>query len=414
MGLDYLKNSLPILENNPGMFTFIQGISGLGFASVFIFIAIGMVFTIALRSSNATMALILVMSNNGWFGFTEGAALVLGVNIGTTITANLAGLIGNVNAKRAALSHTVFNAIGIFWMLLVFNKYLFSIDYMFRSVGIYSPNNSPASIPYALAFFHTSFNIINTLLLVGFSNGIIAITKFFIKEKKTDKGNQRIEYLGNGFIQVPELSIMEIKNLTLKYCEISKRMFGFVRNMHQEKDAHERQQLFEKILKYEDIVDKIEYEITVFIINVSNKEVSATAKGKMRRMRMISYEIEKVGDTCNKMAYLVLNLRKENINFSEVQSEHIKDMFLLVEEAFSIMFECVNTENKINLEKAVGINNRIIHFREVIRGEMYENLDKSDENFKSVFFTNKLCASCEKIGENIFNINEIILSVNMV
>lgn len=413
MGLDFLKGSVPDLKSNPEMFEFITGFSGMGYASTFLFIALGTVLTIVLQSSSATMALTLVMCNNGWIGFPEGAALVLGENIGTTITANLAALMGNVNARRAALSHTVFNLLGVIWMLILFNKYLGGITYFFDKAGIADPTTDSTTIPYALSVFHTSFNLINTLVWVWFAGLIVNITKFVYKEKPTKKEPKKFEYLGTGFMQVPELSLFEAKNLTLKYCDIAKRMFGFVREQLHEKDLAERNQLFERIVKYEEITDRIEQEITVFLIEVSNKEVSVSAKERIRRMRIISIEIEKIGDTCNKMAGLIKNLHEERIVFSITQIERLEKMFLLVEEAFSIMFECINTEQKELIDKAIDIEQRINSFRDIIRDELYENLDKSDVNFKSGFFANKLCTSCEKIGDNIFNINEVILGVNV-
>jgi len=413
MGLDFLKNSVPDLKTNPEMFSFLQGFTDMGYGSVFIFLALGSVLTIVMQSSSATMALTLVMCNNGWIGLTEGAALVLGENIGTTITANLAGLVGNVNAKRAALSHTVFNVLGVIWMLIFFYKYLDLIDYILIKIGLNSAYINSESIPYSLSVFHTSFNIINTMLWVWFAAFIIAITKFIIKDKKKEDENKSIEYLGTGFMQLPELSLLEAKNLSMKYCDISKRMFGFVKDYLKEKDEKESNRIYERIQKYEEIIDKIEQEITVFLINVSNKEVSVTAKEKIRRMRILSIEVEKIGDTCNKMSVLIKNIKSETIEFSANQMEHIEQMFLLVEESFSIMFECINSENKELIEKATAMEDRINAYRDLIRDELYEHLDKSDKNFKTGFFANKLCTSCEKIADNIFNIDEAILGVNV-
>jgi len=413
LGLDFLKASVPDIESNPGMYAFFQGFTGMGCASTFIFIAVGMVLTIILQSSSATIALTLVMCNNGWIGLPEGAALLMGGNIGTTIKANLAGITGNVNAKRAALSHTVFNILGVMVMLFVFNKYLHIIDTFLIAVGIDSAYSNCTSIPFALSVFHTSFSIINAFIWVWFADIILALTKLIIKDKKTAKESPKIDYLGKGYMQLPELSLIEAKNLMLKYCDISKRMFGFVKNLLHEKDEKESIQIFERIIKYEDITDKIEQEITTFLINISNKEVSVTAKEKTRRMRIISIEIEKVGDTCNKMAYLIKKIRDEKIIFSEAHSEHIEKMFLLIEEAFSVMFECINTENKKNLDKAFDIENRINEFRNILRNEQYENLEKPDFNFKSSFYANELCNSCEKIGDNIFVVNKVILKVTV-
>lgn len=415
MGLEMLKESVPNLQENPGMFEFLQGFTDGGYGSLFIFIAIGTVLTIVLQSSSATMALTLVMCNNGWIGFAEGAALVLGENIGTTITANLASLVGNVKARRAALSHTIFNIFGIIWILLFFNKYLYGIDSFMVKLGGNSPLENPASIPFALSIFHTSFNVINTLVLVWFANIILLITKMIYKEKEDEKESKQIEYMGMGLMQVPELSLLEAKNLTVKYCGIGKRMFTFVEDLMREEDEEKREEIMTHVIKYEDIVNRVEQEITEYLVNVSNKEVSAVAKEKIRRMRIVCIEIEKIGDTCKKAAMMIRDIQKEGLDFSTKQKEKIDYMFNLVEEAFDVMFESINNEDSNNMEKALDIESRINAFRDKIRDELYEKFEKGTKKkkFKTGFFANKICTSCEKIGDNIFNINEIILGVHI-
>jgi len=414
MGFGFLKNAVFELQSNAAIFSFLQGFSGRGYASIFIYIAFGMALTIAIKSSSAVIALTLVICSSGWISFPDGVALILGSNIGTTITANLASLNCNTNAKRAALSHTVFNILGLVWVLILFNKYLYIIDRFLNTVGVESPFSKSENAPYALSIFHTSFNIINTFIWVWLTNSIMFITKFLVKEKKSDKEYNNIEYLNTGFIQLPELSLLEAKNMLLKYADISKRMFGFVKNMFHEKDENENLLIFERITKYEDIIDNIEKEISTFLVNISNKDVSENAKEKIRRMRTVIIQIEKIGDACNKMAFLVSDIQKDNFIFSDKESEDIEKMFLLVEEAFCIMFECINTENKLNFKKAEDIEIRINEFRNIVRDELYENLNQSEMKVKSGFFTNKLCTSCEEIGDNIFNINKVILGVNEV
>jgi len=413
LGLEFLKGSVPDLKNNPDIFAFLQNFSGMGYGSIFIFIGIGTLLTIVMQSSSATMALTLVMCNNGWISFADGAALVLGENIGTTITANLAALIGNINAKRAALTHTIFNLIGVCWMLFIFNLYLSGIDKFLIGSGMSSPLSDAHSIPFGLSIFHTSFNIINTIILVWFSKPIIKLSTYILRETAKEKENKQIEYIGIGFMQVAELSLFQAKTLTLKYADISKRMFGFVEDLFRETKDADRDKILERIVKYEDLTDKLEEEISKYLINVSNKEVSAAAKERIRRMRIMRIEIEKIGGTCHKIGLLLRNVQKEKIVFSKKQSDKIEQMFRFVEEAFEIMFDNMNTENKKNIEKAIDIENRINNYRDMIRDELYEKFDKEDKNFKSGFFANKICTSCEKIADNIFNVNEVILNVNV-
>jgi phosphate:Na+ symporter len=413
MGLEFLKNAVPDIKSNPEILEFIQNFTGMGYGSIFIFIALGTILTIVLQSSSATMALTLVMCNFGWIGFEEGAALVLGENIGTTITANIAALIGNTNAKRAALSHTIFNLIGVFWMLIVMRFFLRGIDSTFIKINIDSPFSNPATIPYALSVFHTSFNIINTLLLVWFAKAILTITRLVYREKKDIDEKKQLEYLGIGVMQLPEFSLLEAKNQTVKYCEIGRRMFTFVEDLMKEKDETKRHEIFERIEKYENIIDRMEEEITEFLISVSEKEVSSGAKENIRRMRILTIEIEKIGDTCYKTAQLIYGLQKEGVLFSEKQMDKLLQMFILVNEAFDIMFDSIQTENKENIEKAIEIEERINAYRDMIRDGLYEKFEKSGKKFKQGFFANKICTSCEKVGDNILNINETVLMFKM-
>jgi len=413
MGLEFLKNAVPDLKSNPEILEFIQNFTGMGYGTIFIFVGLGTILTIVLQSSSATMALTLVMCNFGWIGFEEGAALVLGENIGTTITANIAAMIGNIHARRAALSHTVFNLIGVFWMLIAFKYVIALISQSFESAGIASPMTSFESVPYALSVFHTSFNVVNTLLLVWFANGILAITKMVYKEKPAKDDKKHLEYMGLGVMQLPELSLLEAKNQTIKYCDIAHRMFGFLEELIKEKDAKKRTEIYERIVKYEDITDRMEEEITKFLIDVSEKEVSSGAKESIRRMRILSIEVEKIGDTCYKAAQTVKEIQEQGLEFSEKQENKILHMFTLVNEAFDIMFDSLRTENKANIEKVIQAELKINEYRDQIRDGLYEKFEKSGKKFKQGFFANKICTSCEKVGDNILNINESVLQFKM-
>lgn len=413
MGLEYLKNAVPDLQENPEMFAFLQSFSDQGFLSVLIFIGIGTVLTMIIQSSSAAMALTLVMCYNGWISFADGAAMVLGENVGTTITAHLASLVGNTNAKRAALLHSIQNILNVLWVLVVFNLLLLLINKLVVSLGAPSPFIEAAGIPLALSIFHSFINIFNAVILGGFAKQIIKIPTFIIKENKTEKDSKQIEYIGSRFIQVPELSLYQAKNLSIKYAEISKRMFGFIRELLYEQNNKNRDAILERIIKYEEITDKVEQEITQYLINVSNKEVSLNAKERVRRMRILSIEIEKIGDNCHKVGVLIRNLQKEKLSFSQQQLDKIEKMFKLVEEAFEILLDNIEAEDRNNIGKAKDIEDRINKYRDLIRDELYEQFDHPDKSFKAGFFANKISTGCEKIADNIFNANEVVLGVNV-
>lgn len=420
MGLGLLQSSVPDFRDNPEMFEALQNLTDYGFGSILIFLGIGTILTVVLQSSSATMALTLVMCNNGWIGFEHGAAIVLGENIGTTITANLAALVGNVYAKRTALAHTLFNVFGVVWMLIVFRLVINQIDGYMVGIGLNSPMVDPTMIPFGLAIFHTSFNITNTLLLIGFLKVIVYVVERIIPSKgKTDERFQ-LEYFGHGFLHMAELSVLQAKRETLRYCDLGQRMFNFIPEMVYQTDKKKFTKLFARVSKYEEITDRVEVEITTFLIKVSRKQLSVNASEQLRRLRLVCSEIEKIGDVCFKMASLLDKKKEEKAYFTPQQREELDKMFALVNEAFDMMM--VNVERgevyaRANIQEAYQLEKRINEFRDrSIRIASTElMIEDEDENItaKGGFYFNKLISSCEKVADAILNINEAISGVNI-
>lgn len=416
LGLGLLQSSVPDLRDNPQMFEALQNLTDYGFGSVLIFLGIGTLLTIVLQSSSATMALTLVMCNNGWIGFEHGAAIVLGENIGTTITANLAALVGNVHAKRTALAHTLFNIFGVLWMLAIFGPVINIIDGYMVDVGMGSPIANATMVPFGLSIFHTAFNITNTLLLIGFIKIIVySVEKLIPSKGKTDERHQ-LEYFGGGFLHMSELSVLQAKRETLRYCDLGHRMFNFIPEMVYQTDRKKFSKLLARVSKYEEITDRVEVEITTFLIKVSRKQLSTSASEQLRRMRLVCSEVEKIGDVCFKMATLLDNKKVEKAYFTPNQREALDEMFALVNEAFDIMM--LNIERgevfaKANITKAYLLEKRINKFRDGISLEVIDDLEKGSMHVKSGFYFNKMISSCEKIGDSILNINEAAAGVNI-
>ena len=255
MGLNALKQSVPDLRNSPEVLEFLSGYANMGMLSLLTFIGVGTVLTIIIQSSSASMALTLVMCNEGWIPFEMAAAMVLGENIGTTITANLAALIGNANAKRAARAHFIFNVFGVTWMFFLFETFLSGIDsYMIAAFDV-SPMSKDQyeSIPIALSIFHTSFNIINVLLLVGFVPFISKIAEKMVPSRGEMDEESHLEYIALGIMATPELSILEARKETAKFGKITKKTFGFTSELFMTNDKRKASQLLRRIAKYEDI-----------------------------------------------------------------------------------------------------------------------------------------------------------------
>ncbi|MFO7873517.1 MAG: Na/Pi cotransporter family protein [Bacteroidales bacterium] len=416
LGLNYLKDAVPDLEHNPEMFRFIQNMTDYGIYSTFLFLGLGTLLTIILQSSSATMALTLVMCNFGWIGYEHGAAIVLGENIGTTITANLAALVGNVYAKRTALAHTVFNVIGIIWMLLLFKFFLSRIDHFMVHFGLGSPMETATWIPVGLSIFHTVFNITNTLLLIGLSRYIVQFVEYLIPSRGKKFERPQLEYFSSGFLHMAELSVFQAKKEVRKYAELAQRMFNFIPALIIETDKKEYQNLLGKVSKYEEITDRVEVEITTFLIKISRKQLSGHAAEELRRMRLVSSEVEKIGDVCFKMSSVLSDKKKEKVYFTPEQRSDLFEMFKLVNNGFELMLENMQTsthEARQSLPKAMELEKKINAFRDQVKDAVIDDIEKDPTHAKSAFYFNKLITSCEKIGDTILNINEAIAGVNI-
>ncbi len=416
MGLQFLKDSVPDLQSSPELFAALQNLTEYGVYTTFIFLGVGTLLTVVLQSSSATMALTLVMCNMGWIGYEHGAAIVLGENIGTTVTANLAALVGNVYAKRTALAHTFFNIIGVVWMLLIFGFFIRQIDYFMVFFGLGSPFEDATWVPVGLSIFHTTFNILNTILFIGFIKYFVKAVEFILPSKGKKYERPQLEYFSSGFLHMSELSVYQARSETYRFCELSHRMFNFIPGMVVENDKKEFKELLQRVSKYEEITDRVEVEITTFLIKVSRKHLSGPAAEELRRLRLVCSEVEKIGDICYKMASLLAEKKKERIYFTPPQRSELFEMFKLVNEAFELMLVNVNLseeKSRQNIPRAIELENKINSFRDNVNSLVIQDIEQESTNVKSAFYFNKMITSCEKIGDTLLNINEATAGVNI-
>lgn len=414
IGLDYLKNAVPDLKAHPEMFEFIKDISNNGIISTLSFILIGTLLTIVVQSSSAAMALTLVMCNNGWIGFEAGAAIVLGENIGTTVTANLAALIGNVHAKRAAMAHTVFNLIGVTWMVIFFSYFLNGIsNYMLETTGN-SPFTNTGSIVIGLSIFHTAFNIINTFLLVWFVKALEKLVTKVIPSKGLVDEEFRLEYIGSNILNTSEMAIIEAQKEIAIFGKRIKKMFGFIPELLGEMDKKEYAELAARTKKYEDIADRMEVEIANFLVKVSRNEISDDVSRDVRAMLREISNLEKVADIIYQMSLTIERKNTDKAWFTQTQRDRLKEMFDLVNEAFDNMLENLMAEpGKAKIKKAIELETKINSLRDKIRDEHFISIEKGDYNIKSGLYYNHLYSACEKMGDHIFNINEAATGINV-
>jgi len=414
MGLDALKHSVPDLKNSPEALEFLASYANMGMLSTLMFIGVGTILTLVVQSSSAAMALTLVMCNQGWIPFELAAAMVLGENIGTTITANLAALIGNVHAKRAARAHLVFNLFGVVWMFFVFRLFLNGVDsFMMSSNGV-SPLDPEQyeSIPIALSLFHSAFNIINVLLLVGFVPLIVKIAVKMVPSRGDVDEETKLEYIGTGILSTPELSIVEAKKEIAKFGKITKRMYGFTTELLELKEGKQFSEQQRQIAKYEDITDKMEIEIANYLSKVSQGELSEHLAMRIRGMLSIVNDLERIGDICYQISKSIERKREQNARFNEDQRANLLKMFGTVQEAIDTMVENLSGDySQVNIRHADLLEVEINNTRNTLRAAHLQSIAKGEYSFESGMYYSDLFSSCEKLGDHIFNVNEAVVGI---
>ena len=408
MGLSLLKESVPDLKSNPQILEFLASYTDLGFLSTIIFVGIGTLLTVVVQSSSAAMALTLVMANNGWMPFELAVAMILGENIGTTITANLAALVGNVHAKRAALSHFIFNVFGVIWIISLLSPALYLINYYIVSIGNPSPFTTAASIPISLTLFHTTFNLINTLLLVGFVNFIARIVTNVIKSSGED--DYSLEYISTGMMNTAELSIEQARKETVRMGRMAGEMSQHFQELLISEKPKKQKKLLKKIREYEEMTDRMELEISNYLMDVSTAgTLSSTSTLKVSSLLSIVNDLERVGDIFFQMSKDVERNLKNEKTFKNKQIENIQKMIDLVDQATAIMIENLEATSKtVHLDSAMKIEAEINHFRNQLRKGQLKDIEKEKYDPKRDGLYKDIFHLCEKLGDHIINVSEAI------
>ncbi|WP_421763301.1 Na/Pi cotransporter family protein [Ekhidna sp.] len=406
MGLALLKDSVPDLKANPEILEFLSRYTDLGYLSILLFVLIGTALTVIVQSSSAAMALTLVMANNGWIPFELAAAMVLGENIGTTITANLAALVGNVHAKRAALSHLIFNLFGVLWILILIRPALSLVDWYLVSSGSDSPFATATSIPIALSIFHSTFNILNTLLLVWFVNFIAKTVTRAIKSTGEDEFS--LEYISTGMMNTSELSIEEARKETVRMGEMTQKMSKQFQNLIVEDKPKKQKKLLKKIRDYEIITDRMEQEIGEYLMKVSSEgTLSNTSAIKVTSLLSSVNDLERIGDIFFQMSRDVERILKSEKKFKSKQVKNLQEMMELIDEALLIMYKNLDSTEKVNsLEPAMIVEEKIDSLRNSLRKDLTKDIKKDKYDPQRDGWYKDLFHLCEKVGDHAINVSE--------
>ena len=405
MGLSYLKANAPDLNANPEMLAFVQNYTDMGFFSILLFLFIGTILTMIVQASAATMAITLIMCANGWISLELGAALVLGENIGTTITANLAALTANTQAKWAALAHFVFNVFGVIWVLIIFHPFMQMVNWVVDT--FFQSSDPEVAISYKLSAFHSIFNICNVCILIWGVKLIERTVCALIHPKEEDE-EPRLRFITGGMLSTAELSILQARKEIHLFAERTHRMFGMVQDLlHTEKDD-DFNKLFSRIEKYENISDNMELEIANYLNQVSEGRLSSESKLQIRAMLREVTEIESIGDSCYNLARTINRKRQTNQDFTEKQYEHIHFMMKLTNDALAQMIVVVEKpeHQSIDINKSFNIENEINNYRNQLKNQNILDVNNKEYDYQMGVYYMDIIAECEKLGDYVVNVVE--------
>lgn len=410
LGLSFMKNSVPDLETNPEVLSFIQSWGGHGVWSVLLFILVGTTLTLVLQSSSATVALTLVFLNMGWIQFDMAAAMVLGENIGTTITANIAAAVGNTNAKRAALAHTVFNVFGVIWAVCFFRYFLALIQWLIGIVGLGGSAQTPL---YSISMLHTVFNLINTGILIWFIPVIEKIVKTAIKDKSSGEIPEKLVYINAGLISAPELALTEASKEVVHFGKVMQRDLEYIRSAVEASDSEEKFQPWrDKLVKYEEISDRIEYEVVNFLNKLNREGLSDNSSLLIKALYRIVGEMESLGDSGEAISRLITRAIDHGQKLSDEHKKHVYDMIVLVGRAYeATIYNLEHSTTITNIDNAVEAEVHINRMRDKLRDVELKAVENNGEAyFESVYYLD-LVEGLEKMGDFIINISQAVMGL---
>ena len=405
MGLAYLQTSAEAM--NMGEWV-ANGLAHFGsessFLTILVFVIVGALVTMVVQASAATMAITLMLFDMHipGFGFEQAAALAMGQNIGTTITANLAALTANTQARRAAMAHLLFNVFGVVVVLIFFKPFCNATSWFVTDVMHQEANDL-----FKLSMFHTAFNVFNVLLLIWFVKAIERIVCVILPMKESEE-EYRLRFISRGLLSTAELSILEARKEIHLFAERTRRMFGMVRDLlHTVKDD-EFNTLFSRIEKYENISDSMELEIANYLNKVSEGRLSSESKLQIRSMLREVTEIESIGDSCYNLARTISRRRQTNQDFTERQYEHIHSMMKLTDEALVQMIQVVERDENVTADanKSFNLENEINNYRNQLKNQNIVDVNNKEYDYQMGVYYMDIIAECEKLGDYVVNVVE--------
>ena len=448
MGLSYLKDSVPDLQSNPQILAFLQNYTSMGYTSLLIFLGIGSLLTVIVQSSSATVAITLIMCTKGWIPFDMAAAMILGENIGTTITANIAAIPANASAKRAAIAHLMFNVFGVLWVMALFYPFTQMVSWIVTNYGPGDPHQMTeflanldsrtislitsnaelsdpklialqkqllslqVSVSYGLSLFHTMFNIANICIMVWFVNFYVYVCSAIIKPKTTDEEEEfQLRYIPSGILSTAELSLMQAKKEIAVYGERTYRMFGMVKDLYYESNEDNFLKIYSRIEKYESISDRMEIEIANYLTFVSEGRLSSESKEEIRTMLRAVTEIESVADSCNNLARAIRRRNEGKGEFTEMLNHNMDQMFAIVDESIKQMNIVLHKAEVVHddINVSYNIENEINNYRNQLKIKNMEDINLKQYDYQVGVYYMDMVAECEKLGDYVINVVQAVV-----
>lgn len=413
LGLTTLRENAVAMDlsHNQTIIDFFSACGNWGILSTLLFLLLGSILTMCVQSSAAIMAITLLLCSSGVLPIYQGIALVMGENIGTTVTSNLAALSASTQARRAALAHMLFNVFGVVWVLIVFEPF---VNMVCQVVG-FDPNFVPTTeeevakasvrVTYALSGFHTAFNLCNVAILIWFIKPMEKLICKIIKGKEDDE-DFRLKFISSGLMGTAELSLFEARKEIILFAQRTLKMFRFVPELLKLKDEAAFAKLFARIEKYESISDKLEVEIADYLNKVSEGHLSPDSKSALQRMLREISEIESIGDSCYNMSRAINRKFRSKNDFTEEQYSHIDAMMKLCDKALTNMIGVLEDSTQVDSKVSLNIEYEINEYRKLLKEQNLNDINSQRYNYQMGVHYMDVVNDCEKLGDYVINVVE--------
>ncbi len=425
LGLTTLKETSTVLLDNDGVRTFLASLSGHGFWSILLFMVAGAVITLMLQSSATATAITMVLVAQGYIPFTMATAMVLGSNLGTTVTSNIAAAVANVSAKRTARAHFLFNLVGVVLALLLFKPFLTLVGVTVEALGFPNPvtisfadadaatqESLIASLPYSVAMLHTVFNVITTLILVWFIPQLEKLVTVMVPSKGEEKETYRLKYIGIGAIAAGDLALNSAKLEVVEFGKLCRRGLGYIRAAINASNRNDFEAADEKLVHYEEVTDNIEREFATYLSEVTKNELSPGGMARVREFYRIIGELESLGDSGETVGKIVARAWDHGGQFTDDMKSKLNHMADLVDAAYDAM--CQNLATPVielqNIDNAEQAEEAINDYRNKLREEHLSNIEKASYPYETGSFYMDLVNCFEKMGDFIINVSQSVLS----